>query len=192
MLMRMKDVLLDSFAFFVFSVILMTPLEFIGGRYAQEVTAIFFESLAPRTVMGLFVVSTMLASFIMFFWGKHNGSKKINNFLYEHIVFKVTKFGTSFSSASIGMLTGLAAASVLNSKYGIAIGALFSVLIFMFFWSLFMAIEGVIKNGFGDGISPKKTRLLLLLALIGAPSVYVLSYEPPNENYCEESTKKEV
>lgn len=126
MLGKIKELILDSFAFFIFSALIMTPMEYIGGEYAREVTAIFMESLAPRSIMGLFVVSTMSAAVIMFFFGKHCVDKRVNNFLYEHVVFKVTKFGMSFAAASAGMLAGLAVAATINSEYKVTAAVLFT------------------------------------------------------------------
>lgn len=187
-----KDLVLDSLAFFILSLILMTPLEILGGGYAREVNAIFMESMAPRSIMALFVASAMSAAFIMFFFGKHESSRKINHFLYEHVVYKVTQFGMSFSSAGVGMLAGLSLAAVANEEYQVALGVLFTALVFVAYWAFFSAINFSAQNGFGEGIGPIVTRLILVIAFVGAPTIYALSHEPVKECECDQNANKQV
>lgn len=187
-----KDLVLDSFAFFIFSLILMAPLEILGVGYAREVNTIFMESMAPRSIMALFVASTMSAALIMFFFGKHEPSKKFNHFLYEHIVYKVTQFGMSFSSAGVGMLAGFSLAAVVNEEYQVALGVLFTVLVFVAYWAFFSAINFSANNGFGEGVGPMVTRVILVIAFVGAPAIYALSYEPVKECECDQNANKQV
>jgi hypothetical protein len=187
---KVKELALDALAFFIFSLLLLAPMELIGGGYSIEVNAIFMESMAPRSIMALFVASTMSAAFVMFIFGERNREAKFNNFFYEHIVCKVTNFGMSFSSAGVGMLTGLSLAAVVNSEKAVAVAVLITACIFAAYWLFFSAINYALENGFGQNISSKETRALLFVAFIGAPMIYAISHEPVKEVECEERANK--
>ena len=171
----------DGITFFVLGFILTLPLELIGGVYAKEAEAIFMESMAPRTIMALSVLSTMVASLAVIWLGTHDQDDKLNDAVYKYVVFKITSFSMSFSSAGTGMLLGLSAAAVINSKFNIAILVFITSVIFFLYWAYFEGINQICKTGFGSSISSKLTKLILVLTIVAAPAIYAFSYEPVKE-----------
>ncbi|MBQ1782084.1 MAG: hypothetical protein II007_00360 [Gammaproteobacteria bacterium] len=171
----------DGAAFFLLGFILMLPLELFGGIYAKEAEAIFFESLAPRTIMALFVLSTLVASASVLIFGTHNPENKKNDCVYKYVVFKITSFSMSFSSAGTGMLLGLSGAAAINQDFGVALMVLISAIVFLLYWCYFEGLNQVCLNGFGESVPAKLARVLLISAIVAAPAIYAFSYEPVKE-----------
>lgn len=184
------DVFIGGLPFLLLGALVMIPLEHFGGGYQKEAQAIFMESLAPRTIMIVFVFATMLASLVMFCAGVHNRNAKWNDLLYKYFVFRLTGFGKSFVSAAIGMLLGLSLAALINGSFGVALGVLFTVLIFAGYWVIFSGIDYVAVNGFGGDIGKTKSRVILVIAFLGAPILYTVAHEPVSDCICEESANK--
>lgn len=187
------DFLKDGIVFFILGFALMFPMEMIGGIYAKEAEAIFFESLAPRTIMALFVLSTLFASLAVLIFGKHNSNEKINDVAFRYGIFKITSFSMSFSSAGTGMLIGLSVAAVTNEEFDVALKVFFTSLVFVAYWCYFECLNYVCKNGFGGSISKKLGKVFLFIAIVAAPALYAFSYEPVKEcQASEESTNKQL
>lgn len=173
---------------FIFSTALIYPMGWLGKIYSKEASTIMFESIAPRTIMVLFVISVVLASFSMLILGPKNKGEEASNRFYKFLgkikdsvyygVLKVTELGKSFSSASTGMLLGFAfVAWLLNLNHYVLTTSSVSVLLILY-WAIFDLIEHFVHNGFGESLSKRKQRGILLALILIAPFVYWICYEP--------------
>ncbi|HHK8423478.1 TPA: hypothetical protein ACQYBJ_004529 [Vibrio parahaemolyticus] len=184
-----------SLIFFIFSTALIYPMGWLGEVYSEEASTILFESMAPRTIMALFVVSVVLASFSMLILGPKNKGEEASNRFYKFLgkikdsvyiygVLKVTEFGKSFSSASTGMLWGFAFAAWLLDLNHYALATSYLSMYLIFYWTIFDLIENFVHNGFSESLSKLQQRGILVALILAAPFVYWISYEPVPEN-CE-------
>lgn len=184
-----------SLIFFLFSTALIYPMGRLGEQYSNEASTIMFESMAPRSIMALFVVSVVLASFSMLILGPKKKCAeasnciyrllyKIRNLIYDYGVLQVTKFGKSFSCASTGMIWGFAFAAWLLNLNHYAIATSYVSVYIILYWVIFDFIEHFADIGFGESLTKSHQRGLLVFLILAAPLIYWISYEPVPEN-CE-------
>ncbi|WP_340621523.1 hypothetical protein [Xenorhabdus siamensis] len=174
MLEKIKELISGARAFFILRVSLSIPVGLIGGRYTKEVTAILTENLPPRTILVLVTMSMTLTALTMLFYGKRVPTKKVNNFLYENIIYYLTKLGRSLSSACIGILTGLLIATFVYWELKISIEIIVMIVTLVIYWVLFCLVDFCAEKGLGETISIKYQRIVLVFIFIATPSVYVL------------------
>lgn len=174
MFFKIVEALGDALTFAIFSFLLMSVFQFWDSEYKEEIFSIFSESIAPKTITLLFTISIMGCSLVMLCFGKHDPNKKVNDFLYRHLVFKVASFGQSFSIASFGMVAGLTiAVYVYGNSPESTLMALFASLLFLFYFAAFASIFVFSKKGVSDIVSAKTGKAILVVILLTIPVIYL-------------------
>lgn len=184
---ELSDFLKDSGSFLLFSLLLVLPPglinKFLGGGYLDQALEVFGESLAPRTIVALFISSVMITSLVLFFAGHENEAKdgKFKKFLFAHLINKQIQFGVSFCAASFGMLIGLSITLFILGYLGMSLGIFFSSLLIFAYAILFKLIELVSKKGIDDSLGTFGQKALLALIFFVAPFLFWLTHTPIKE-----------
>lgn len=162
----------DSLFFFLLSLVVLIPFNFLSDKYTQEIETIIEEHMAPLSLAAMLVIATSITSLTLRFVGSINVKKKYNKLIYTLIIFPVIKVGKAYASTMVGMMTGLTL--ILSFSEGISktIMPLFFIVCISMYWFLFEAILYVSKNGLPSNVSKKTTNILLLIIVIIIPAVY--------------------
>ncbi|PHM37793.1 hypothetical protein Xmau_03756 [Xenorhabdus mauleonii] len=174
MLKKIKEFRSEALIFFIISVFLSLLAGRSGGGTSKEVATILMESLAPRTILFLTVLSMVFAALVLFFYGKHAPDKKINNFLYVHIIYKLTKLGRSLSSIGIAIFLGLLTSALAYQELKISIEIIVTIVTLTGYWTLLCLVDICAEKGIDETISLKYQKLVLGIIFFTVPFVYVL------------------
>ncbi|MDX8000817.1 hypothetical protein FE394_16890 [Xenorhabdus sp. Reich] len=174
MLEKIKEFRSKTLIFFIISVFLSLLAGVSGGEFSKEMVNLLMEHHTPRTIPLLTVISMMFAAFVLFFYGKHTPKKKINNFLYKNIIYKLTTFGRSLSSIGIAIFLGLLVTALVYQESKISIEIIVVVVTLVGYWALLRLVDICAEKGLGETISLKYQKGVLGFIFFTVPFVYFL------------------
>ncbi|MEJ4043809.1 hypothetical protein [Erwinia sp. SLM-02] len=162
--------------FYIFlSFFLLLGIRFDNGDFInKKFVNVFFENLAPDSIMILVIVGGMLTVSRMMVIGPNQEEKPVEGWFFRFAVFPVINTGKILAISGLGMMIGLFIActiSVFPECY--AAKAFRLVIVFIAYIIGFSVMEYLGKYGYRSSVGDCLTYFTLALLLVLMPCLYV-------------------
>ncbi|MEH6344810.1 MAG: hypothetical protein V7785_06990 [Bermanella sp.] len=109
-----KVFLSGAIPFFIWGGLLMAFYDFYPKFIQVEITDVFFESAAFKSIILLCLLSMFSAGAFLFIFGPYNQQNRVNDFSYRYFIVPTAKMGINFCSAAFGLILGFALVSIVS------------------------------------------------------------------------------